>query len=151
MDALTGKPHPPAPKFFERIRKECIPSIDAATVPLVAVQNSRIVHDRTGVLYQIGDHHFELAVGIGKKKFWVTKNDLQHAREWFAAGYTNAMKSPDDTLIFVTPEEEKMIRKDQADCMGCLSQCSFSSWADNEKNTTGRLADPGDRHRPAAA
>jgi hypothetical protein len=26
--------------------------------------------------------------------------------------------------------------------MGCLSQCGFSSWADNEKNTTGRLADP---------
>ena len=35
-----------------------------------------------------------------------------------------------------------MIRKDQSDCMGCLSQCGFSSWADNEKNTTGRLADP---------
>ena len=26
--------------------------------------------------------------------------------------------------------------------MGCLCQCGFSSWADNEKNTTGRLADP---------
>jgi hypothetical protein len=52
------------------------------------------------------------------------------------------MKTPDDTLVFVTPEEEKIIRKDQADCMGCLSQCSFSSWADNEKNSTGRLADP---------
>ena len=52
------------------------------------------------------------------------------------------MKTPDDTLIFVTPEEEKQIRKDQAECMGCLSQCAFSSWADNEKNSTGRLADP---------
>jgi NAD(P)H-dependent flavin oxidoreductase YrpB (nitropropane dioxygenase family) len=91
----------------------------------------------------IGDHHFELDVGIGNKKnFWVTKGDLQHAREWFGAGFTNAMKSPDDTLVFVTPEEEKIIRADQAACMGCLSQCSFSSWADNEKNSTGRLADP---------
>ena len=35
-----------------------------------------------------------------------------------------------------------MIRKDQADCMGCLSQCAFSSWADSETNSTGRLADP---------
>ena len=26
--------------------------------------------------------------------------------------------------------------------MGCLVQCAFSSWADNEKNSTGRLADP---------
>ncbi|QDP20596.1 NAD(P)H-dependent flavin oxidoreductase [Sphingomonas xanthus] len=91
----------------------------------------------------IGDHAFELDVGVGtKKNFWVTKGDLQHAREWYGAGYTNAMKTPDDTLVFVTPEEEKLIRKDQADCMGCLSQCSFSSWADNEKNSTGRLADP---------
>src|SRR5439155_148559 len=91
----------------------------------------------------IGDHHFELDVGIGtKKNYWVTKGDLIHAREWFARGFTNAMKSPDDTLIFVTPQEEKQIRKDQAECMGCLSQCAFSSWADNEKNSTGRLADP---------
>jgi hypothetical protein len=36
----------------------------------------------------------------------------------------------------------KVIRKDQADCMGCLSQCGFSSWADTEGNSTGRLADP---------
>ena len=52
------------------------------------------------------------------------------------------MKTPDDTLVFVTTAEKQEVRKDQADCMGCLSQCGFSSWADNETNTTGRLADP---------
>jgi NAD(P)H-dependent flavin oxidoreductase YrpB (nitropropane dioxygenase family) len=91
----------------------------------------------------IGDHEFELDVGIGNKKnHWVTRGDLLHAREWFAQGFTDALKTPDDTLVFVTPEEKQIIRKDQADCMGCLSQCAFSSWADNEKNSTGRLADP---------
>ncbi|MGQ0661586.1 NAD(P)H-dependent flavin oxidoreductase, partial [Sphingosinicella sp.] len=91
----------------------------------------------------LGDHAFELDVGVvGKKNYWVTKGDLNHAREWYAQGYTDALKTPDETLVFVTPEEKKIIRKDQADCMGCLSQCQFSSWADNEKNTTGRLADP---------
>jgi NAD(P)H-dependent flavin oxidoreductase YrpB (nitropropane dioxygenase family) len=91
----------------------------------------------------IGDHSFELDVGVGSKKnYWVTRGDLLHAREWFAQGFTEALKTPDETLVFVTPEEKKIIRKDQADCMGCLSQCAFSSWADNEKNTTGRLADP---------
>ncbi|RST31613.1 nitronate monooxygenase [Sphingomonas ginkgonis] len=91
----------------------------------------------------LGDHHFELDVGVGNKKgYWVSKGDLQHAREWFGAGYTEALKTPDETLVFVTPDEKKVIRKDQADCMGCLSQCAFSSWADNEKNSTGRLADP---------
>jgi NAD(P)H-dependent flavin oxidoreductase YrpB (nitropropane dioxygenase family) len=91
----------------------------------------------------LGDHHFELDVGLnGRKNYWVTKGDLQHAREWYGAGFTEALKSPDETLIFVTPEEKTTIRKDQAECMGCLSQCAFSSWADNEKNSTGRLADP---------
>src|SRR6188508_2912836 len=91
----------------------------------------------------LGDHSFQLDVGVGaKKNYWVTKGDLQHAREWYAAGFTEAMKTPDETLVFTTPDEKKRIRTDQAECMGCLSQCAFSSWADNEKNTTGRLADP---------
>ncbi|MDQ3074821.1 MAG: nitronate monooxygenase, partial [Pseudomonadota bacterium] len=91
---------------------------------------------------QVGDHAYELDVGIGtRKNYWVTKGDLQHAREWFGAGFTEAIKTPDDTLVFVTPDEQRMIRKDQADCMGCLSHCAFSSWAENEKNSTGRLAD----------
>ena len=91
----------------------------------------------------LGDHAFELDVGLaGKRHYWVTKGDLQHAREWFAAGFTEAPKTPDETLVFVTPEEKVHIRHDQAECMGCLSQCGFSSWADTEKNSTGRLADP---------
>jgi hypothetical protein len=92
---------------------------------------------------ELGDHAFQLDVGVGRSKnYWVTRGDLLHAREWFAQGFTEALKTPDETLVFVTPEEKMQIRRDQADCMGCLSQCAFSSWADNEKNTTGRLADP---------
>lgn len=53
-----------------------------------------------------------------------------------------AMKTPDNTLVFATPEESKMIRKDQADCMGCLSHCGFSAWKDHDNWSTGRLADP---------
>ena len=35
----------------------------------------------------IGDHDFQLDVGVGtKKNFWVTKGDLLHAREWYARG-----------------------------------------------------------------
>jgi hypothetical protein len=68
--------------------------------------------------------------------------DLLHAREWFAQGFTDALKTPGRHARLRHPEEKQIIRKDQADCMGCLSQCAFSSWADNEKNSTGRLADP---------
>ncbi|WP_448657897.1 NAD(P)H-dependent flavin oxidoreductase [Sphingomonas sp. CJ99] len=89
-----------------------------------------------------GDHTFQLDVGVKGKNFWVTRGDLLRAREWFGLGFTDALKTPDNTLVFVTPAERQEIRKDQADCMGCLSQCSFSSWADTDTNSTGRLADP---------
>jgi NAD(P)H-dependent flavin oxidoreductase YrpB (nitropropane dioxygenase family) len=89
-----------------------------------------------------GDHQFQLDVGVKGKHMWVTRNDLLRAREWFGQGYIEALKTPDNTLVFVTPEERAVIRKDQSDCMGCLSQCSFSSWMDSETNSTGRLADP---------
>jgi nitronate monooxygenase len=90
-----------------------------------------------------GDHQFLLDVGVGRgKRYYVTRDDLLRAREWNGHGYTMALKTPDNTLVFETPEQVKIVRKDQADCMGCLSQCQFSSWADNETNTTGRLADP---------
>ena len=89
-----------------------------------------------------GDHQYQLDVAVKGKSFWVTRGDLLRAREWYGLGFTNALKTPDNTLVFVTPEETKVIRRDQADCMGCLSQCGFSSWADNETNSTGRLADP---------
>ena len=91
---------------------------------------------------EAGDHIFQLDVGVKGKNFWVTQGDLLRARQWFGLGHTMALKTPDNTLVFVAPEEAKEIRKDQADCMGCLSQCLFSSWADTETNSTGRLADP---------
>src|SRR3546814_654354 len=89
-----------------------------------------------------GDHQHQLDVGVKGRNFWVTRGDLLRAREWFGLGYTSALKTPDNTLVFVTEEERALIRKDQADCMGCLSQCAFSSWMDSETNSTGRLADP---------
>jgi hypothetical protein len=46
--------------FHAALTKACIPRIDRATVPIIGVQNDRIVHDRSGVLYRIGDKHFVL-------------------------------------------------------------------------------------------
>ena len=91
---------------------------------------------------EAGDHVFQLDVGVKGKNFWVTRGDLLRAREWFGHGFTDALKTPDNTVVFVTPAEKAEIRKDQADCMGCLSHCAFSSWKDSETNSTGRLADP---------
>jgi nitronate monooxygenase len=87
-------------------------------------------------------HSAQLNVGVKGKNFWVTPADLMRAREWDAKGYSVALKTPDDTLVFVTPPSRDGIRKDQKDCMGCLSHCGFSSWKDHDNNSTGRLADP---------
>ena len=93
-------------------------------------------------LEHAGDHTYQLDVGVKGKNFWVTPGDLLRAREWFGAGFTSALKTPDNTLVFVTDAERAEIRKDQTDCMGCLSHCGFSSWKDYDDYTTGRLADP---------
>ncbi|MET0249652.1 MAG: nitronate monooxygenase, partial [Sphingobium sp.] len=91
---------------------------------------------------QAGDHTHQLDAGVKGRNFWVTRGDLMRAREWVGHGFTSALKTPDNTLVYVTEEDRGIIRKDQADCMGCLSQCAFSSWMDSETNSTGRLADP---------
>ena len=52
------------------------------------------------------------------------------------------MRTPDSTVIFVTNSKGQEIRSDQINCMGCLSQCLFSNWAQNESGTTGRRPDP---------
>lgn len=91
---------------------------------------------------EAGEHTVQLDVGVKGKNFWVAPADLARAREWSAAGHDNALKTPDETVVFVTDEKRAEIRKDQADCMGCLSHCGFSSWKDHDDYTTGRLADP---------
>jgi nitronate monooxygenase len=91
---------------------------------------------------EAGDHTVQLDVGVKGKNFWVTPCDRERARGWVGEGFTEALRTPDDTVVFVTPDTRKDIRKDQADCMGCLSHCGFSSWKDHDDWSTGRLADP---------
>jgi hypothetical protein len=90
----------------------------------------------------VGDHSAEFAVGARGRLVYLTEHDKVHAENWVKQGFTEAMRTPDNTLIFVTPERENQILKDQIDCMGCLSACGFSNWAQNEKGTTGKKADP---------
>lgn len=90
----------------------------------------------------VGDLQTEVKLPPRGRAVYMTENDAERARGFIAAGYTEALKTPENTLIFVTPEKREEIRQDQANCMGCLSQCQFSNWADNEKSSTGRKADP---------
>lgn len=91
----------------------------------------------------IGEHMAEYGVGPRKRPVWLTPHDLARVNQWEAEGFTEAMRTPDNTLIFVTPDKSKEIVKDQVDCMGCLSQCRFSNWSQHEPDyTNGKKADP---------
>ncbi|MFQ5953550.1 MAG: NAD(P)H-dependent flavin oxidoreductase [Kiloniellales bacterium] len=88
------------------------------------------------------EHDTALEVGARRRVVYVTAADKSRALGWMAEGYTEAMRTPDSTLIFVTPEKYREIHIDQINCMGCLSQCLFSNWAQNRNGSTGRKADP---------
>lgn len=90
----------------------------------------------------VGEHEWPFAVGARGRVVYLTAADKLRAEEWVAKGFTEAMRTPDSTLIFVTPEIGREIRIDQINCMGCLSACRFSNWAQNESGSTGKKADP---------
>jgi nitronate monooxygenase len=91
----------------------------------------------------VGEHVAEYGVGPRKRIVYLTPADLERARGWEAEGFTEALRTPDSTLIFVTPERAKQILADQIACMGCLSQCRFSNWSQHETDhSTGKKADP---------
>jgi nitronate monooxygenase len=91
----------------------------------------------------VGEHVAEFGVGPRRRIVFLTTPDLVHVRQWEAQGYTEALRTPDSTLIFVTPEKSREIQTDQVNCMGCLSTCRFSNWSQHEPDyTNGKKADP---------
>lgn len=92
----------------------------------------------------VGQHTAEYKFGPRGRPVFVTPADKLRAEGWEKNGYTQVLKTPDNTLIFVTPESGQKIIDDQIACMGCLSQCQFSNWSQHEDMgfTTGRKADP---------
>jgi nitronate monooxygenase len=90
----------------------------------------------------VGDHLAAQQIGARGRLVYLTPHDRDRAQGWISQGFTEALRTPDSTLVFVTPEKMREIRADQINCMGCLSACQFSNWAQNEEGTTGKKADP---------
>ncbi len=90
----------------------------------------------------VGDHKVEFPIGRRGRVVYLTEHDRSRAEAWVAQGFNQGMKTPDSTVIFVRPEQANEILTDQINCMGCLSACGFSNWAQNEAGTTGKKADP---------
>ena len=84
----------------------------------------------------------EFTFGPRNRAAYLSPDDKTRAEAYVAQGFEAPLRTPDDSLIFVTPEKAAEIHTDQTDCMGCLSQCRFSNWAQNEEHSNGRKADP---------
>ncbi len=84
----------------------------------------------------------EIKIGKRGRLIYVSCEDKIKCDKWIAQGYTEMLKTPDTSGIFVSPNEFDNIRKDQIDCMGCLSQCKFSNWKESGTFSTGKKPDP---------
>ena len=103
----------------------------------------RIEHQIPLSAERVGDHVAELTIGARNRVVWVTPHDRERALGWIAAGFTEGLRTPDSTLVFVRPEKAETIRAEQISCMGCLSQCTFSNWSQHSgAGSTGKKADP---------
>jgi NAD(P)H-dependent flavin oxidoreductase YrpB (nitropropane dioxygenase family) len=87
-------------------------------------------------------HDTFFAYGRTGHGVWVSAEDHARLQGWIGQGFTQPMRTPDNTLVLVAPDQARVIRRDQADCMGCLSHCKFSNWKDHDDYTTGKPADP---------
>jgi NAD(P)H-dependent flavin oxidoreductase YrpB (nitropropane dioxygenase family) len=91
----------------------------------------------------VGEHVVEYGVGARKRSVYLTAPDYARVKEWEAAGFVDALRTPDSTLIFVTPAKAEEIHTDQVNCMACLSQCRFSNWSQTPPDyDNGKKADP---------
>ena len=87
----------------------------------------------------------KIVCGKSNKEYFVKAEDKSNIESWIKAGNTEALKTPSETLIFVSEEKANEIKEDLKNCVGCLSCCQFSSWCqyNPEQNyNTGILPDP---------
>jgi NAD(P)H-dependent flavin oxidoreductase YrpB (nitropropane dioxygenase family) len=89
-----------------------------------------------------GEFTAALPVGARGRPVYLKESDRARADHYINEGFSEAMKTPDATLIFITPEKANQILLDQIECMGCLSHCKFSNWKDKDDFNTGKKADP---------
>ena len=92
---------------------------------------------------QTNKFNYEFHFGPRSRGVFIEQENLDNIKEWIEEGNSEVLKTPDDTIVFVTTSEKQEIIEDQRSCMGCLSYCSFSNWSTHfEGFTTGKLPDP---------
>lgn len=82
--------------------------------------------------------------GVPANNYGISPDDKEKVDGWIAQGFTIPLRTPDDTLIFVTKEKDLEIKSHKTDCVGCISTCKLSTWCEDadKKYSTGKLPDP---------
>jgi NAD(P)H-dependent flavin oxidoreductase YrpB (nitropropane dioxygenase family) len=82
--------------------------------------------------------------GVPVNNYGVSPDDKEKVDGWIAQGFTIPLRTPDDTLIFVTKEKALEIKSHKTECVGCISTCKLSTWCEeaDKKYSTGKLPDP---------
>ena len=84
---------------------------------------------------------FNTPLKMATKTVYIKAEDMTKAQNQIAAGYTEIRETPDSSVVFLTPQEWTQMKEDRKNCVGCLSQCQFSSWS-QANGSTGRMPDP---------
>ncbi len=85
----------------------------------------RLAHQIPYSSEAVGEHTAELTIGLRGRTVFVTPTDKTHAEQWIAQGFSDALRTPDSTLVFVTPERAEAIRTDQIECMAACRPAAF--------------------------
>jgi len=82
-----------------------------------------------------------LEYGPRSRKIYIKPEDKPRAESWIQEGFSEILKTPDNTIVFETTATARQSHEDQANCVGCLSVCRFSNWC-QKNETTGKKPDP---------
>lgn len=82
--------------------------------------------------------------GVPANGYYVSPDDSVKVEAWIAGGFNIPLRTPDDTLIFVTRDRALEIRQHKKECVGCIASCALSSWCQDpeKKYVTGKRPDP---------
>ena len=116
-----------------------------------AIENDFIKELQAREIHQVeyrtkSEDNFNIEIPFGQRGrvVYIKSEDKVKVDEIIKQGFTEGMKTPDSTLMFVDKSKAAQILTDQINCMGCLSQCRFSNWSQDPKSnySTGKKADP---------
>lgn len=87
----------------------------------------------------------EIVCGKTKKQYFIRAADKESVQAWLKNGFTEGLRTPDETLVFVSEGTIDEMRQDFKDCIGCLSCCKYSTWSQyfpEQNYTCGTISDP---------